>query len=283
MSTKQILLINPCKSNPRRHGKKQEKNAMAKKKPGPKPGKKRRKSTSSGAAPKRRRSSKKSTSKKRRRRNPSRVSGTAMSLLAPRNLLSYGLDATKGFGGALAAQFFAKKFAEGGGGNDPNWSWKNYLLGMGGAFSSGFVAELIKRGSGRPFIVGGLTLLLYKAWVNEVAPRSAFVDTYWGQDMLTSNNDQMQYLGYDGQYYTPGDNYLGADGEMYLLGTNGMWYPTSENYRDPDMHGALVPSSSMGGAFEPEGSLGSAQATYSNYFNRGMANSNDPYAQAFLS
>jgi hypothetical protein len=289
---KEILLINPGKRPGRkpakkRAGKQQEKKNMAQPKKRKKSTKKR--STSSSPA-KRSYSKKRSTGKRRsrRRRNPSGIAGRAASLFSFSNLLSAG----KMGGGMLAAQFFAKKFAEGGGANDVNWTWKNYAWGLLGTFASGLGADMIKRGSGKKFVEGGIAYLLVRAFVNELGPRSNFVETYFGQDGIENQGGYI--MGTDGQAYSPGDTYLGADGEVYLLGANGVWHPTSETYRDPALLGYgedlepvgplgfgedLEPVGPLGGSLAPVGPLGTDP--WMEAFN-GVKSSGNPYADVFL-
>lgn len=220
---------------------------------------------------------------KRRRRNPSGgFTGRAASLLSLGNFVAAG----KQTGGMLACQFFAKKFAGGGGANDPDWSWQNYAWGLGGTFAAGFAADMIKRGSGKQFVQGGLALLMYKLIVNELSAKSNFIATYFGADAM----DRGGYvIGTDGNAYTAGDSYLGADGEVYLLGNDGLWRPTSENYRDPAMLGmgdALAPVGPLGyddmsGPLAPVTPTLGADDPFLESFT-GKQGSGDPYADVFL-
>ena len=285
---KEILLINPGK-------KRKTKKTAGKKKPAKKAKAKntgvtkmaaakrkrkspaRRKTTS--AAPKRR-TARKTTTRRRRRRNPSlrSVGGRTASMFTGKALMGYTVDAAKQFGGQLACQFAAKKFAEGGGSLE-FWGWKNYAMGLLGTFVSGIGADMIKRGSGAEFIKGGMALMMYKAFTQKVANKSNFVQTYFGEEVAP---EYQQYLGYDGNYYSPGDEYLGEDGEVYLMGNDGVWRPTSENYRDPallgyDMDGELVPAGDLGESLAPVGDLGDP------YLDAVTGTgSEDPYAQVFL-
>jgi len=210
------------------------------------------------------------------RRNPSRTrtaarraGGALRSLFTARNLV----DSVKQVGGMMATQFFAKRFADGGGANDQDWSWQNYTWGLAGATASGLVAEMIKPGSGKEFFKGGLSLLGYKLIVNELSDKSEFISEYFGEGDI--------FLGTDGNQYSPGDTYLGQDGEVYLLGQDGMWRPTSDEYRNAGMYmgpptslgETVMPPSSLGETVMPPSSLG--EDPYARVFGE------DPYARAF--
>jgi hypothetical protein len=284
---KEILLINPRRSKPKkkRSGKQGVKAMAAKKKSTSKP-RKRRKTTS--AAPKRRRASTKRTTRRRRRRNPQSPKRAALNLLSAKSLFGMAADASKQFGGHLACQFAAKKFADGGGANE-NWGWKNYLFGLLGTSVAAYGAEMIKRGSGRDFMTGGLSYLMLKAFVGEAGPRFPWVETYFGDPTaygygtgLQGDDFPGQYLGTDGNYYTPGDSYYGEDGEVYLLGQDGMWRPTSDDYRNPELLGlgdGMVDRGSLGDSVFPVGPLG--EDPYQSYFNR-MGEDADPYSATFF-
>lgn len=238
---KTILAINPGKK--KRKSKTKTKRAPAKKAA-------RKKSTSKGkkvmAAAKKRRSQKRSTTKRggvrKYKRNPSarstakRAAKGARTILDGLQLQKSLIDATKGTAGALCTQLFAKKFgtSEEGGANDSNWTYKQYLLGLGGAFSAGVAAELVKKGQGKEFLKGGLTLLGYKLFVNEVAPQSEMLQSAFGED--TYPDYSMAGMGED---------------EVYLLGEDNNYYPAHE------MAGELVQPGSLGaGELVAPGALG---------------------------
>lgn len=283
---KEILLINPGK---KKSGKKKTARKAKSQKTGVKAmaatKKKRttkRKTTKSAAAPRKTTRTRKSTTRRRRRRNPSlrSVGSRTASMFSGKAMMSYTIDAAKQFGGQLACQFAAKKFADGGGSLEV-WGWKNYMFGLLGTFVSGIGADMIKRGSGAEFIKGGLALMMYKAFTQKLAAKSNFVQTYFGEDVAP---EYQQYLGTDGQYYSPGDQYLGDDGEVYLMGADGVWRPTSENYRDPALLGygmgeSVMPAGSLGESVMPVGPLG--QDPYLESLLGGDGN-RDPYAAVFL-
>jgi hypothetical protein len=197
---------------------------------------------------KRKKPTKKPIQRRKRRSAPKRNPGRsrraatrAKSIFTALKIQESVIDASKQVGGMMAAQFFAKRFADGGGANDVAWSWKNYLWATTGAFAAGIGAETIKKGSGKEFLKGGLALIGYKLITNELAPKSPFIQEYFGAD-----NSQGAFLGEDGETYEPGDQYLGQDGEVYLLGANGEWSPINDAYRMGPMSGTLAPPGDLG-------------------------------------
>lgn len=231
---KQILTINPSKK------KKQKKRQAASKKPN--------KGASMEKKQKRKAPTKKPVQRKKRRKAPKRNPGRsrraaskAKSIFTALKIQESFIAASKQVCGMMAAQFFAKRFADGGGANDAAWTYKNYLWATAGAFAAGIGAETIKKGSGKEFLKGGLSLIGYKLITNELAGKSPFIDEYFGAD-----NNQTSYLGEDGVTYEPGDNFLGDDGEVYLLGANGEWSPINDAYRTGPMAGTLAPPGDLG-------------------------------------
>jgi hypothetical protein len=267
--TKEILVINPRRKKPARRRKKvtsrkratKKLSARSKRRTARKPVRRRKARTTGGLkmAVKRRkrrksptrRAVRRSVSRRVVRRNPStraragarRAKGALQNLLTVKTVI----DSAKATGGMLSAQFFAKKFG-GTGLNDSDANWKDYAWGSVGALGAGLASEMIKKGSGKEFFKGGMSLIMYKMVVNELSQKSEFVDQYFGEDNLDV------FLGTDGQTYSPGDSYLGDDGEVYLMGANGQWqssYPSSDYYG---------PETSLGSGLTPPGSLGESVA-----------------------
>lgn len=240
---KTILAINPRKKKKRTNKKKATnkratRSTTTRKKGAIMAAKRKRKRTAKPAtkAISRRRSYKRNPAPKKRRRSATAARGAA-SILRNLKPMESVVDSAKQVGGMLCTQFFAKRFAAGGGANDPNWTWKNYTWGLGGAFVAGIGAEMIKRGSGREFLKGGLSLLGYKLVTNELAEKSTFVKTWLGE------TDSVEELMYSDEDLAPA-SYLGEDGEVYLLGQDGNYYPE------------LVSPSSMGSDLVTPGALG---------------------------
>lgn len=235
------------------------------------------------------RKKKRATTKRRRRRNPSarsitrRVGSRARATIGGMNIGGALRNTVPHVCGMMAAQWGAKKFSDGGGANDPNWEFKNYLIGGASAFGAGMIAENIKRGSGQKVLEGGLALLAYKVLVNEVAPQNEWFMEQFGQDEFEIMGQEDEYeaifgadydpfiYGQADEYeaifggdneYTEGDAYLADDGETYILGADGRWYPVSESHRIPDdLSGELERPGALGGELERPGTLG-AQAVY---------------------
>ena len=290
--TKEILVINP-KRKPRRRrktaAKKRRRNAngtFAKMRKRTNPARRRSKSALSARGGRTMAKRRKATRKRRTptrtiakavrrrrratpRRNPSRRAAVARrATSAFKNVLNVRnvIEAAQGTGGMLATQFFAKRFADGGGANDSDWTWKNYTWGAVGAVGSGLAASLVSQRAGKEFFKGGLSLLMYKLVVNEWAEKSDFISEYFGEA------DETVFMGDDGNMYSPGDTYLGDDGEVYLMGQDGSW---NNAYLGPEtaLGEALVPPGSLGEALVPPGSLG--EDPYTRTFGE------DPYARVF--
>ena len=254
------------------------------------------------------RKKKRATTKRRRRRNPSAKSVArsgyrrARATIGGMNIGGAFRNTVPHVAGMMAAQWGAKKFSDGGGANDPNWEFKNYLIGGASAFGAGMIAENIKRGTGQKVLEGGLALLAYKVLVNEVAPQNEWFQEQFGADEFEMlGADEFEMLGADDDYeaifgagdeyeaifgaddeYTEGDAYLADDGETYILGADGRWYPTSEQHRqisadeDALLGGQLQRPGTLGGQLRPPGPLGE-MAVYPPEGRYG----NDPFMRAY--
>jgi hypothetical protein len=241
---KTIMTINPRrKKKAKKKSTTKKKSTSYKKKPVRNAGKKK----GLKAMPKKRKAAKRKVTKRRRRRNPG-LASRAKGVLSVKGIREAAVGALRQTGGALLSQFFAKKFAEGGGANDPNWTYKNYLLNALGALAAGVAAEVVRPGVGKDFLKGGLTLLAYKIFVNEVAPQNEFLMTNFGDSDMDME-------------YPEGDVYQDANGREYLLGQDGFWRPTDETHR---LGEALISPSAIGDEYVSPGTLapmGSTLAT----------------------
>lgn len=269
----EIVAINPKKKKggkPKKRAKPKEKNTVAKKK---------RKKTKAIT--------------KKRKRNPTKAKRAARwagrrarATIGGMKIGTALVNTIPHVGGMMAAQWGAKKFSEGGGANDPNWEFKNYLTGGAAAFAAGFLAENLKRGYGQKVLEGGLALLGYKVLVNEVAPQSEWFMEQFGEDefvMMGQEEDEYEAIfGADDDEYDPGDAYLADDGETYILGEDGRWYPVSESHRqisqdDVELLGnGLEPPGRLGDELERPGRLGD-MAVYP----VSAARQNDPFMVAY--
>lgn len=137
----------------------------------------------------------------------------------------------------LAAKWAAKKFPgmEGGADTD-NWTFKNYLAGGAGALIAGFIAENFKKGVGQKVLEGGIDLLMYKIFMNEVVPQNTFLTEQFGAEdeivLLGEDDEPVVLLGEDDDdEIDEGDLLLGDDGELYMMGADGYTRPVDESHR----------------------------------------------------
>jgi hypothetical protein len=136
----------------------------------------------------------------------------------------------------LIAQFASKKFggADSPGGSKDNWGKKNYLFALLGAVGGAALADLIKRGTGKNVLQGGLALIAYQVFVNEIAPQNTFLANNFGEE----DNPLAYGYGYGQEMapeylggYSEGDVVQGGDGIDYAFGADGYWRPTDESHR----------------------------------------------------
>lgn len=129
--------------------------------------------------------------------------------------------------GALTAKFFAKKFAEGGAESD-NWNWKNYALAGAATVGASVVVGAIfrKKAISQKVLEGGLLLLCYKLFTNEIAPMNQYTESWFGGE----EDEFDPYAGED--QGEPGDIWQG-DNETFVKGIDGYWRPASEAHREP--------------------------------------------------
>lgn len=114
--------------------------------------------------------------------------------------------------GMFAAKWAAKRFGEAASETDPaSWNYASYLKGAAGAAVAGFLANMVKRGSGQKVLEGGMSLMLYKLVQNELIAGNSF---WSGQ------------LGAAGER-VPGTVEENSAGEPYILGEDYQWYPLS--------------------------------------------------------
>lgn len=147
----------------------------------------------------------------------------------------------------FAAKWAAKRFGSAATETDPSsWNYASYLKGAAGAAIAGFLANMLRRGTGQKVLEGGLSLMAYKLIQNELIPNSPF----WSGQL--------------GATRVPGTIESNAEGEPYILGEDMQWYPLegADDYRMmPDYSGysdALVPPGPLGDALVPPGPLGAS-------------------------
>lgn len=117
------------------------------------------------------------------RRYARRVGAYAKSTIMGLNIPAAAKNALPLFLGALLAKAAAKKLADSGGENE-NWTWKNYLLAMAGGAGGAILAQAIfkRPGLAQKILEGATLLTLYKVWTNEIAPKNATLQAWFGAD-----------------------------------------------------------------------------------------------------
>lgn len=195
----------------------------------------------------------KTTTRRAPRRNPSRRRRTARRVARSAGGAFAGLNlktALKGIPlntlGMMAAKWAAKRFGQAATETDPaSWNYASYLKGAAGAMVAGFLANMVKRGSGQKVLEGGMSLMLYKLVQNELIAGS----TFWSGQ-----------LGAQDRY--PGVIEENSAGEPFILGEDYVWRPLegADDYRmlpDSGMYGsALVEPGPLGEALVAPGPLG---------------------------
>lgn len=124
--------------------------------------------------------------------------------------------------GMFATKWAAKRGTPDALETDPStWNGMTYLKGGMGAVGAGFLANMVKPGSGQKVLEGGLTLLLYKVAQNHLIPKNSFLTGQFG--------------GYDGYGfgaagggYTPGEVAVNEGGEPFILGDDMEWVPMDD-------------------------------------------------------
>jgi hypothetical protein len=157
--------------------------------------------------------------------------------------------------GMLAAKWAAKRFGEAASETDPaTWNYASYLKGAAGAAAAGFLANMIKRGTGQRVLEGGMALMLYKLFQNEVVPGREWLTNQFGADTGRE----------------PGVIESNSAGEPFILGEDYQWYPLNgaDDYRmEPGYEAAPLLGESipgydtyMGDALTAPGPLGFGDA-----------------------
>lgn len=157
-----------------------------------------------------------SSPKRRRRRNPSRGAYIKQTI-AGVNIPGAFRDALPMLTGALIGKAAAKKFALGGGEME-NWTWANYLWCLGGGLIAGFATSALLKGSratAQKMFTGALILTGYKFFTNEIAPKNATLESWFGQDTnLVRSIDP--YAGLFGQVYEQPEGDYEMMGQHYV-------------------------------------------------------------------
>lgn len=174
---------------------------------------------------KRRRRRTTTTTRRAPRRNPSRARRARRAVVRRAGGALGGLNFKQALKtvplntlGMLAAKWAAKRFGEAASETDPaSWNYASYLKGAAGAAAAGFLANMIKRGTGQRVLEGGMALMLYKLFQNEVVPGKEFLQNQFGADPVR----------------VPGVIEENSAGEPFILGEDNQWYPLdgADDYR----------------------------------------------------
>lgn len=156
--------------------------------------------------------------------------------------------------GMFAAKWASKRFGSAATETDPaSWTWDSYLKGAVGAVGAGFLANMLKAGTGQKVLEGGLNFMVFKALQNEVIAGSTWASSQFGASE-----------------YVPDEYLLTGQDEDWFMGADGNQYPTDEMYRLPEAgYGdVLQPVGPLGDALQPVGPLGSVQDQYRRAYNQ---------------
>ena len=266
----EILLINPSpkkKKKKKNKGKRNpEKKVVVKMANQTNPKKKKRK-TNSGTKTKTIIKYRNPPKKKRRIRRVARGIGQNIMGINVMGALKNSIPIT---GGMLAAKFAAKQFADGGAEGD-NWTWQNYGMGLLGGFVAAAATQAVFRApkaTGQKVMEGAISLMMYKGFVNEIAPMNDRLDSWFSGDEENNN-----YLGQDEGWAEIGDVWQGDDVD-YIQGADAHWRPVDESHRLPatTMGDELVPvdpTMGFGDELVPvDPTMGSAAYDWDDAYNR---------------
>lgn len=232
----------------------------------------RRVAATKGATSMAKRRRKRRTTRRAPRRNPSRTRRAARRITRRASGAFHGLNfksALKNIPmntlGMFAAKWAAKKFGEAATETDPGtWNYASYIKGALGAAGAGFIANMLRRGTGQRVLEGGMSLMLYKLVQNELIVNSPFWTGELGAD--------------EGYERVPGTVEANSAGDYYVLGEDYVWRPIegADDYRmEPELYGELVQPGplGLGDALVQPGPLG---------FGESSADVDAPYLRSFL-
>jgi hypothetical protein len=138
--------------------------------------------------------------------------------------------------GALAAKFAAKRFVTEPGGEGDDWTWKHYLFGLLGAGIAGVGTSAIFKGraSAQHVFQGGLLLMGYKFFINEVAAKNEKMSEWFSGEEEVPEEALPEV---SGQQMLPGSISWDERGKPYVLGADYTWKPIDESHRLPETAG----------------------------------------------
>lgn len=159
--------------------------------------------------------------------------------------------------GMFAAKWACKRFGDNDATetNPSSWGWDSYLKGAVGGIGAGFLANMVKPGSGQKVLEGALNYITFKAVQNELVAKSSWAVEQFGADD-----------------YTPDEYLMTGEDESWFLGEDGNAYPTDEMYRLPEAGygNALVDVGPLGESLVPVDQLGSVSERYRSAYNQQM-------------
>lgn len=180
----------------------------------------------------------------------------------------------QGMIGAAAGMLVRKKFGTVGNFSD-NWEMKDYFMAGLGGVGAALVAKMAFKASpatSRNIMVGGLALVGIKLLQDELIPKNATLQSWFGDDTFGDGAEgSWQGIGAD-EALMVGDIQMGDDGAAYVYGEDGQWRPADDSHRlnGIDELSGLVPPGKLGeenyyngvgdeysyGALVPPGNLG---------------------------
>jgi len=123
------------------------------------------------------------------------------------------------------------------------WNGMTYLKGALAGAAGGYLANMIRPGTGQKVVEGAFSLLLYKAAENHLMPKSTWAMAQFGAAEA-------------GGGYAPGDVETNSAGEPFILGADGQWVPMDEG-GVPNLMGMGQENwEMMGDSIEEAGRLG---------------------------
>jgi len=150
--------------------------------------------------------------------------------------------------GAMVCKFAAKRFVEGGEDQTRDWSWKNYALGVVGVVLASLLSAAVFKGKGRiaqNILAGGLLLILYKLFLNEIVPKSEWLTSWFAQD----DDEAYPVFGQE-EEIEEGDLYQDQD-SVVAYGQDYRYRPLSEMHRQSPMIAPQAAQAQMGVLIEP--------------------------------
>lgn len=142
------------------------------------------------------------------------------------------------FLGVLAAQFAAKKFADGGGATE-DWTWKNYLIAPIAGLTVAFVVSTVMGGKTKHaqwILIGSMAYTLWQFFRSEVVEGNSTLEEYFAGVGADETSPYPEVDGADWDDAEDGDIAVGEDGRRYVM-RSGQWIPAGDEHRIPTQMG----------------------------------------------